>query len=609
MDYYTYVMKNYFRKMPPVSTPEYLDQDLMDDADVRKQVAQHCHFPSIINVLANDPDEEVRTAARRNEYWQLLGQYQDVLGFEKRERMEFAKIEGEHNLVLLLMFEDDLEVIKEALSNSSLTVKMLALYFQLLSRRGQGKKDQQLYELARTILQERKSQIIKISQMHRAIREISVKDTFATIIRYLGDDNPMVRKATRNALNALKTEIINDIIFACLSLSKEQLNKNSFVAINELIKICTGREDLRKLSVDKLSVSKKAKLSKTYSSAAELFMDLLNKQRYKIASLVSEDTTNLENLVINALCHTDQDRHLKELADRNMSMEDLMQLVNEPSVPRRYFKEILSILGKHPDKNVAEMVRNSYMNETKRMKKKLQELEMSVEAYFDIIFQSVGYNKINEYKAAINAINSAERQIKKFDSLWKTDSVSHMQMESNNMQDIKSNLKKQAAQIYYDTSPKIMQELEYIDSSIEEIFQLREIGLLSIRPGTPEDVESELRAKGRTIWQSAISSYLGRIKDLSEMLQKKIECLNRKEYNDEILMSDLDLALKELEGSYKKTINCHLKIPCKQCSKRGCASERFLREVRFLIDVIFDDISPQSTSYEVQGEFATTRLE
>ena len=64
--------------------------------------------------------------------------------------------------------------------------------------------------------------------------------------------------------------------------------------------------------------------------------------------------------------------------------------------------------------------------------------------------------------------------------------------------------------------------MEYILSLIDEIFKLKEFGLKSLRPGSSADFESEVRSKASAIWRSAISFYLGRIKDLSEMIQKKI---------------------------------------------------------------------------------------
>ena len=125
---------------------------------------------------------------------------------------------------------------------------------------------------------------------------------------------------------------------------------------------------------------------------------------------------------------------------------------------------------------------------------------------------------------------------------------------------------------------------------IDEIFKLKEFGLKSLRPGSSADFESEVRSKASAIWRSAISFYLGRIKDLSEMIQKKIAkvAFENERNNFEL---DIDSSIEEIEGKYKKSIDCNLKIACAVCSRRGCAAERFLYETRFFISKFLDGFS------------------
>jgi len=157
------------------------------------------------------------------------------------------------------------------------------------------------------------------------------------------------------------------------------------------------------------------------------------------------------------------------------------------------------------------------------MRDSLKELELSVQAYFDIIFQSLGYNKINEYLNVVRSIETTTRQLGKFNQLVLDELGSGYQTLTSMLDLIKKRLRKKANIIYFDTSPGVSRELESIFSIIEEIFKLKDMGLASLRPGTPQDIESEIRARARIIWQSAISIYLGRIKDLSEMIRKKIQ--------------------------------------------------------------------------------------
>ena len=120
-------MDRYFRKFPPVPTNLYLNSPKALNLPNKIKVASICHFPSIINTLVRDANHEVRDAAFKNDFWTLVGELQDVLGFEKNERREFARREVFRVIHVLLMFEDDLEVIKELLRNASISTMMLTI--------------------------------------------------------------------------------------------------------------------------------------------------------------------------------------------------------------------------------------------------------------------------------------------------------------------------------------------------------------------------------------------------------------------------------------------------------------------------------------------------
>ena len=272
-----------------------------------------------------------------------------------------------------------------------------------------------------------------------------------------------------------------------------------------------------------------------------------------------------------------------------MPVEDILLLMNDISTPRRIFKEVLSILENHSDETVAERVHDTYLLDSSRMRDSLKELELSVQAYFDIIFQSLGYNKINEYLNVVRSIETTARQLDKFSQLVLDELGSGYQTLTSMLNLIKKRLRKKANIIYFDISPGISRELESIFSIIEEIFKLKDMGLASLRPGTPQDIESEIRARARIIWQSAISIYLGRIKDLSEMIRKKIQRAAAPYTMKEELETEMRNASEELENSYKAKIQCTLQNTCMVCGKRGCAAERFLNETHFFIKEYLDN--------------------
>ena len=92
-EYFKFVMERYFRKIPPISTNVYLNLGSSLEEKNRIELAALCHFPSIVNTLARDKNYKVVESALKNDFWILIGELQDVLGFGKKERREFARQE------------------------------------------------------------------------------------------------------------------------------------------------------------------------------------------------------------------------------------------------------------------------------------------------------------------------------------------------------------------------------------------------------------------------------------------------------------------------------------------------------------------------------------
>ncbi len=586
-------MDRYFRRTPPVPSNLYLSTDVAADPEIRIKVAGHCNFPTIINTLANDEDERVREAARKNPYWQLIGRFHDILGFAKRERKEFARIEGQHNLIVLLMLEVDADVISEALKNPAMSINMLALFLRFLKKRGKGRKDEQIYEIGLNILKEKREQIIKISEIRRASREKESAKQHTVILQYLSDQDRTVRQAIAILLSRLDANTIRDIIHKSLDGNNFEARLDHFLALSELNRFCKKREELNHMSVNYLDLPAKTIKEGHYRSIADYFNQLLNQKRIKIIETCAEDVTDFDNIIILTYCHVDSEKHLQHLAATIMTINELINLVKDSSTPRKVFNKVLQILSGHFDESIVQEVHQVYHRESSRLKESLKEMEISVQAYFDIIFQSLGYDQINEYKNVIRSIETAEKQIGKFDKLIESYVGRKYRDLDTVLNDVKYVLKEKANGIYFDTSPQMVKELEYIESLLAEIFELKEMGLSSLRPGTPEDIESEMRARARTIWQSAISTYLGRIKDLSEMIRKKLSKIGIEENISERFDQEIQAAVDDMEREHKNRVQCHLEIPCRTCTKRGCAAERFLIETQFFLQEYIDNFTGQ----------------
>ena len=593
LEYFMEIMKKYFRKTPPIPTNMYLSGEVLENPQLRIDIARHCHFPAVLNILANDENEKVRTAARESEYWMLVGKYQDILGFGKRERKAFARNEGRPNVFILLMFDEDAEVLTEALHNPTVSLKMVILFLKLLQERGQGRKDEQLYEIGRRILQQRKQQIIKIATINKAAEEIVRPENVREILKFMTDSDHTVRKSIANILNVQDAAVLRNFINAALEDRFFESNLEHFTVLSALIKIIKHREDLKKISVSAIKAHAHPQKEEKFNSVSDFFLTLLTKKRLSVVKQSAADLTDFENIILMARCHVDSDLHLRQLAVDIMPIEDILALLNEVTTPRRIFKRILNILENHMDENVQAQVRETYLAETLRLRESLKELELTVQAYFDIIFQSLGYNKINEYMNVVRAINATRNQLSRFDSILRKEMGDDRDRLEELLGQVKKHLKVRANVLYFDTGPKVVHEMESIFDLINEIFKLKEMGLAALRPGTPKDAEEEIMLRAGAIWQSAISSYLGRIKDLTEMIRKKIIKVAGSRYGREELVAEMEEAMLDLENSYKESVSCQLSIRCKTCTRRGCAAERFLREAHFFIKEFLDNFAAE----------------
>ena len=594
LEYYTYIMERYFRKQPPLPSHIYLAGEVSKNVRLRRQVAENCHFPAIINILANDENDSVRLTARKTEFWRLVGRYQDILGFGKKERKAFAHHEGHPNILVLLMFEDDLEVVEEILHNPTISLKMLVLYMQLLKERGNGRKDVQLFEIARRIIYERREQIIKISAIYKAAERITESGNIHILLDYLADQDRTIRQAIENILAAQDAAVIKQFVNYALEDKHFDNLLSHFNVLGWLISFVRKREDFRHTSISALKFNKKPLPDQRFQSIGDFFGSLIRKKRSALVKASAADLTNFNHFILLAQCQIDEDKILRRQAASILPVEDILNIVNELSTPRRVFRKVLNILENHDDESIVARVHDTHLQESKRMQDSLKELELTVQAYFDIIFQSLGYNKINEYVNVVRSIKTTEKQLQKFDDLIEKNMAKERQTLQKNLLQVKRLMRRKANIIYFDVSPRITKELYYILSLIENIFNLKELGLQSLRPGTPQDIESEIRARARLIWQSAISTYLGRIKDLAEMIRKKISRIASDEIVPEELEKEMQQAAEDLEQSYKNKIQCTLPIHCQVCSRRGCAAERFLRETHFFIKEYLENFAEEN---------------
>jgi hypothetical protein len=583
------VIEKYFRKIPPVPTNIYLNQANALEVKHRIEVARLCHFPSIINTLARDEHHQVQAAARENEFWILIGQLQDVLGFEKRERREFARQEVFRIILVLLIFEDDIDVLREVMRNASISTKMISIFINFLHKRGRGRKDQLLLKEAQVILNEKKQRIVKAAEIRKAHKDLTVAENQKTILSKLADNDRVIRKAVHNILLDVHPEQLFPFIQIAINRTGQDSVLNQFIILTEMLTLVMRREGLKKTKIRDLQESMIRDREAGDISVQKYFSNLIQQQRLEILDNCQDDLTNFDNILLLANCHCDSDDTIRNVAANIISIEDVFSLVSDVSTPQHIFRALLDILSEHPDEEIRRRVSATYIEESERLRNRLKELEQSITAYFDIIFNSLGFPQINEYNVSIKSIEQTEKTIDHLAPRFDQNLKEKVDITQSAFAEIKKAIEMEIYNINANIRKEALSDLGHVADMIQHIIDLKDFGREGLRPGVIDDIDPELLTRARTIWQSALGPFLGRIKHLNEMAKIKFSIMARQFDKSETIQNDFIEVMDSFEHAHKKKIDCHLKIGCSQCVKRSCAAERFLLETQFFIEELLDN--------------------
>jgi hypothetical protein len=588
-EYFKFVMERYFRKIPPIPTNVYLNLSNALDENNRIKLASLCHFPSVVNTLARDKNYKIVEAALKNDFWLLVGELQDVLGFGKRERREFARQEVFRIILVLLLFEDDFDVIGEVLRNASVSTQMLTIYINLLEKRGRGQKDHQVLKEAQKVLSEKKQRIIKASEVKKSQKDLSGRDSQLILMQKLADDDKVIRKAVHNILSDLDPALLINLVRLAIEPAPRDKILSQFIILTELLQSVEKRDDIKNKSTSKIENSGAPDPDFQNVTIAQYLIHLVNRQRLALLDQCQEDLTDFQHVLLLAHCHCDTNEEIRTIAYNILSIDDVFALANDISTPQHIFNAILEILSDHPLEDIQKKVDLAYHDESERLWSRLKELEQTINAYFDIIFQSLGFTQINEYNISIKSLEQAERTIENLSPRLDNATKKKIEMAIPAFTDIKKAVEMQIYEINADIAQSKLKDLFHIQDIIRQIFDLKNIGKEDLRPGVLKDIDPELLEKAHKIWQSALGQFLGRIKHLNEMIKIKFSILAKEVEKHENIQRDFIEIVETFEKIHKQKINCNLKISCNQCPKRGCASERFLIETQFFIDELLDN--------------------
>ena len=147
--------------------------------------------------------------------------------------------------------------------------------------------------------------------------------------------------------------------------------------------------------------------------------------------------------------------------------------------------------------------------------------------------------------------------------------------------------------------PNTLKELNYILELLKTVerFPMETMNNEQFSEAEDPVLYDEQYQKVETLWRTTIGQYLGRLKELEEMIRSKwlIPLLsNMPNRTKEI--HELSMNLRKLEYDHKKSIDCDLTIVCRKCHNRSCASQKYLKQLELMIGKIISTLSENSTS-------------
>ncbi len=535
------------------------------------------------NIAAQPVD--VRMELRSDPFRKKAGPYVHVLDFSETERIKFAHEAECNELVVFLLFERDLEVLEAVFNNPRLPTKNLLDFIHLIKERDIDREDDKILKLAQTILKRRTQRIVKARDIQVNSQEPIDQGKLITIFTYLWDDDPLIRQAGGNVLSIVDWRALHELLQQpdLVTKIRERAPKIPGSEIFPLMELMIRLL----LKIHKTAVMLGQTEEKQYDLIYESLCGSLKQCKTNQLLLCKEDPTDEFHLSLLAWYHVDTDTGLSKLAAEALSLEDLFELLSDSSTPRRVVLPILATLEKHPEQGIVNRISEVRISLAERDNKKLKEIEVSVNAYFDVIFQSLGYVRINDRKDAVQVLKSSLTFIHQYHVESGHADIIQLGNTDQFLNEAINHFQNSIQKMYTDTKKELFSEMQQIHSMIEHVLDLKSFKFDDDQ--TPGDVQpdAELMNKAATIWRISISRYLGRIKDLDEMLHMKlIKFMQEMNPSDkpEQLEDELHIASMEIETVHKESVDCMLKIPCRECKRRGCASERFLLQCGFLLD-------------------------
>ncbi len=584
---FEYILKKYFYHPLPIPTQTYLSVLKEKPVSVRLEVARHCHHPEIIEALVEDESYEVAREATRNEYWRLLGQFRGLLNLSRQEKIEFIRREGFPNILIFVVFETDLKVLEELYQHPSLSVHMLNSLRNHLSRIQTEIEVQDRLQMLQAAIARRRRRIFQVTGVFKAAKSDNPHQSIRRILPYLLDDDEVVVKSAVNVLKHYDYNTLRTFIFQENPFEEEE---------PDTVKIWLL---LRKLQeYYRLSGQPMLQLNNSpleISHTQETFQEDIYFRKVKLLDYCANNMTDTQNLTTLAYAYLDPDPRIQNKLSGILNMEEFMSLLNDPTFPQAVSYQIIKILKNHPSAYVQKRLSEIFLEISERTRRRLREMELTINAYFDIIFNLLGYPRINQIRQAFKILEAARKL---------TDSFITQNNESTEEFDkvfilftkIAGFYQKKLAKLYLEMTANRVKELEEVYEIILIILNIPQDFVKQEGYLKEEDPRQyyKILNRTRTIWRSALGQYLGRLRELDEMIRRRWLFITTQSEQKQVLKEEFKKVLEDLETGYKEEMKCKLRMSCSACQKRPCASERYLRQVEFFLGELLDYLASES---------------
>lgn len=580
-------LRKYYRRVPPVPVADLLRRIRRKPVSIQEKIARNCSYPQVVEALLESGRQTVDRAARQNPYWQLIGQYRALLGLRRDQKIKFIRRESFANLLVFAICETDLKVLRELFLHPDFSVQMLYVFQTYLVKRSAHTDVEPVLRLLQQTFTLRRRRIFKVTEIFQEARQEDAEQSIERILPYLLDEDEVVIRSAVNVLKKFNYADLRKILF------REHPFPNSFNDSHRIWQLLENLKTYYRLPGAPLVEPDTPALKRTETQ--EHFLADIQRRKKNLLHHCGNHLDQFSSILTLALACLDPDPEIQEQVTGIITIPELLTLVADPSFPRAVSYQVLNILRLHPSPAVHKSLSDIFLEINERTRRELREMELSVNAYFDIIFNSLGYPRIRQIRQAFKVLEAAKKLTGSF--------LDQSQKENLNFEEVFRLFGKIAefyqgklTDIYFNLDDNLLEELREVFEIVQLLLQLprEQVGAYGYRREDDPATFAQILHRTRTVWRATLGQYLGRLKELDEMIRRKWLHTIADRPARQKLQRDMQTAIAQLEADYKEEMNCRLTRTCRDCRKRPCAAERYLRQVEFFLGEMLDEMDDET---------------